>query len=84
MAWDGFFQVMAAGVRGATGQSAPGHAVGVFKVEREPATIQVRSGRGASVRGWALRSPAVTRTTVPVGRQAVCHRPAASFHAVFL
>lgn len=68
MAWDDCFQVMVAGVCGVTGQSAPSHVVGVFKLGKETATILFQSGRGGSVRGWALKSSAVTQTTVPVGR----------------
>lgn len=68
MALDGFFQVMVAGVCGVIGQRAPSHAVGVFKLGRESATILFQSGRGGSVKGWALKSSAVTQTTVPVGR----------------
>lgn len=68
MAWDDFFQVMVAGVSGVTGQIAPNHAVGVFKPGRETATILFQSRTGGSVRGWALKSSAVTQTTVQVGR----------------
>lgn len=68
MAWDDFFQVMVAGVSGVTGQSAPSHAVGVFKLGKETVMILCQSGRGGSVRGWALKSSAVTQTTVLVGR----------------
>ncbi|CAF98844.1 unnamed protein product, partial [Tetraodon nigroviridis] len=67
MAMDGFFQVMVAGASGVTGQRAPSHAAGVFKLGRETATILFQSRRGGSVRGWALKSSAVTQTTVPDG-----------------
>lgn len=62
---------MVAGVSGVTGQSAPSHVVGVFKLGKETATILFQSGMGGSVRGWALKSSAVRQTTVPVGRDSV-------------
>lgn len=68
MAWDDIFQVMVDGVNGVTGQIAPNHAVEVFKLGRETVTILFQSRTGGSVRGWALKSSAVTQTTVQVGR----------------
>lgn len=68
MAWDDIFQVMVDGVNGVTGQIAPNHAVEGFKLGRETATILFQSRTGGSVRGWALKSSAVTQTTVQVGR----------------
>lgn len=59
---------MVAGVTGVTGQIAPNHAVEVFKLGRETVTILFQSRTGGSVRGWALKSSAVTQTTVQVGR----------------
>lgn len=59
---------MVAGVSGVTGKNAPSHVVGVFKLERETVTILFQRGKGDSVKGWGLRSSAVTQITVLVGR----------------
>lgn len=62
------YQVMVVGISGVTGQNAPNHAVGVFKLGKETVTILFQRGRGDSVRGWGLKSSTVTQTTVPVGK----------------
>lgn len=45
-----------AGVIGVTGRSVPSHAVGGFEPGGESVTVHVQKGRGATVRGWELRS----------------------------
>lgn len=61
-----WFQVMVVGVSGAAGQTVLSLAAAGFEPGGDSATAPFRRGRGATVRVWALRLPAVTRTTVLV------------------